>query len=848
MTLFKCKSIKVFGVLFFIVTTIMYANPKLNNPIKKHNWYHSYLISTSKNGQWIHYTKNYLDGTLSASIQNIDTSEKFDFPNGSWGKFSDNNKWFAMPSVSNSLIVVDLTKSIVDTLSNVKSNYFSHTGDYLITQSLDNSLMFLSLTTKKVYSPGKSSSFKKNPLKNLIAMALSKTNGESLQIFDLEPFRGIEILGGENLKFEKLTWNATGEKLAFLYSLNNGNTYNVGLYDLKTRTTRTLENHLNMQENIANTQVSISVLGDKVFFYVYPKQRKAEVEVSVEIWDTFDPILYPRKQFINSGKNGPWLKVWYPYENRVVPLATKEMPQIIFNANSNFVLNFDAYKKEPQFNSNPFVDIYVMDIRNGAKKLAVANQYIGINFVHFSPEGKYFAYFKDNNWWLYDIQAQKNINLTIDLPATFNNVKSYSFSTPDPFGLAGWTKDDEALFIYDEFDVWKISINTKKEEKLTKGRSSKTVFRIANRDDDYRTNYGDLGFQTFKINDQDGIILSAKNQKNLEMGFYQLKDSKNIRQITSKDKRLSNLHQLSHDKFLYEQQGFNEPTSIELIDLKTDLPKTIFKSNPEWNQFKWPNKMLINYNTEFADSLKGILIYPLEYELSKKYPMIVHVYEEQASIQLSFSPPSPSSDTGFNYMNYALNGYFVLLPDIQYQHNAPGFSATVCVERAVEKALETAPIDKNKIGLIGHSFGGYETAFIITQTDMFATAVVGSGILNLISFYFDIYKMTEQPEFMRVEQVQFRMKDSYFENPNAYKDNSPIHQSANINTPVMIWAGKEDVNVNSNQSLQWYLALRRLTKPGVLYYYKDEDHVLNKMENKIDLTNRIKEWFDSYLK
>lgn len=850
MCFFRSNSALATSLFFFILVFTTYAQPTSYDSAQENNWCYTYLISASKNGEWVHYLNNYLDGTKTTAVKNIRTGKTFEFPDGSWGKFSSNSKWFKIRTEGNRLMVVDFTKMRIDTISKVKYSYFDDTGgNYLITQSPRDSIRFTALDTKKGHSIGKSKNTAINPSKNVVAMTLTSNKEETLQIFDLQTSRGLKIMSGKNMSFQRLTWNVTGEKLAFLYSHNNGETYNVGMFDLKSHTVKSLNagKYLKKKVSIANVKLSISDSGNKVFFSVKPKKNDLKDNSVPEIWDTFDTVLHTRKKFISSGKQGPWLHVWLPMENKVMPLGNKERPHVLFNPNSDYALNFDAYAREPQFRFNTFVDIYALDIKSGKKELVVPNQFTATNFVHFSPKGNYVAYFKDHHWWVYDVRKRKHYNITVNLPHSVFNKKSPSLDTPTPYGLAGWTKNGKELFLYDEFDVWKISNNGKKKEKLTSGRASKTTFRLVYGKGDKRTKYGALGFNTYSIDNEDGILLAAKNRQNLQKSYYQLKDNE-LRQIAQRDKRLSGLIQLNKDDFLFMQQSFAEPISIECVNLKTRSEKTIYKSNPEWNRFKWPKRELVEYDTEIADSLKGILIYPLNYDATKKYPMVVHIYAEQSFLYHEFTPPSPYNEVGFNFMNYALDGYFVFLPDIQYKINAPGISAAICIEKAIDVALRTASIDEKRIGLIGHSHGGYDTAFIITQTDRFAAAVMGSGIFNLESFYFDIYKMAGVPEITRVEESHFSMNGSFYENPEAYRANSPLHQAASINTPLLIWSGKEDTNVNPNQSLQGYLALRRLRKPAKLIYYAGEGHILNNSENQKNLTVRVKKWFNSYLK
>lgn len=849
---------KITTLLITLSLSLLFGNNSLYGQLKKYSiekdslWDNMYLLGASKDNKWIHYSTNKFPGDNGVtSIKHIESGKTFNFPKGYWGNFSDNSKWYSIRSGSDSLIIVNLFNTTIDTINKVKSYHFSASSSLLIVQSVSDTLELKNLATKQSHKLGKSITYSLNPTRETLAVVLHQNDEESLFIYDLNTLKSHKLMSDKSVNYKNLVWNSTGEKLGILY-YKTDETNNLAYYDWESGNIEYLMSDTFSKDHneieITNGKLSISDLGDKVFFYTKPKKEKSNITVSVEVWDTSDPLIYSRKNTENPGTYGPWLNVWYPENNKIVSLGTKELPKVVFNPNYEYALNFDMLSNEPQFQYYPFVDIYALNTKTAEKELIIEKQYIGISYVHFSPTGNYFAYFRENNWWLYNLKEKKHTNLTKDLGVSFCIEEQYDYNNPQPYELAGWSKNENELFVYDKYDVWKISSDGSSKEKLTKGRESNIVFRIVNRNNDEKIRYDYIGFDTFVINSDNDLLLSATNNKNFNSGFYQWKGINNICEIAFKDRRLTNLFQVGADSFIFQEQSFTIPPSVVYKNLKKKSSKTIFTSNPEWSQYNWVQRELIYYNTEIADSLKGVLIYPIDYNPAKKYPMIVHIYEEQSSYFHRFTPPSLSNEVGFNFMNYALDDYFVLLPDIHYEKGNPGISALICVEKAVEKALETASIDKSKIGLIGHSFGGYETAFIITQTDLFATAVSGAGIFNLLSFYLDIYKMSGHSEIMRVESSQWRMQKSFFDDPEAYINNSPIYQASKINTPLLIWTGKDDPNVNSNQSVQGYLALRRLQKPGVLYLYESEGHVINFEKNKRDLSIRIKSWFDTYLK
>jgi dipeptidyl aminopeptidase/acylaminoacyl peptidase len=246
--------------------------------------------------------------------------------------------------------------------------------------------------------------------------------------------------------------------------------------------------------------------------------------------------------------------------------------------------------------------------------------------------------------------------------------------------------------------------------------------------------------------------------------------------------------------------------------------------------------------------LKGVLLYPSDYDKEKKYPMVVHIYQTKSGELHQYVNPSQYNEEGFNSTNYTLNGYFVLLPDIIYELGNPGPSATECVLAAVKKVTDLGFVDPEKIGLTGHSFGGYETDFIITQTDVFSAAISGAGISDTIAWYFSMGKDIEAPQAWRFENQQFRMGKTFYEDKQSYFRNSPILNAVNVTTPLLQWCGKADSAVTWEQSVAFYIALRRLQKKNMLLVYPDESHAISKKINQQDLTLRVQQWFDYYLK
>jgi dipeptidyl aminopeptidase/acylaminoacyl peptidase len=252
--------------------------------------------------------------------------------------------------------------------------------------------------------------------------------------------------------------------------------------------------------------------------------------------------------------------------------------------------------------------------------------------------------------------------------------------------------------------------------------------------------------------------------------------------------------------------------------------------------------------------MQGALFYPANYQQGVRYPMVVHIYERRSQNLHDYINPNVF---GFNesaaYANPAVlttNGYFLLQPDIAYRLNEPGMSALECVTAAVERVTETGIVDRNKVGLFGFSYGGYETSFIVTKTDLFAAAVAGAAPTDMVSSYLSIAWFTGEPHFessgSRLSQMRFN--GSYYEHPDAYLRNSPVHNAGTIKTPLLMFFGESDENVDWRQGIELHLAMRRMQKQNVFLVYPGEDHQIMKRENVADLHRRVLDWFGHYLK
>ena len=304
------------------------------------------------------------------------------------------------------------------------------------------------------------------------------------------------------------------------------------------------------------------------------------------------------------------------------------------------------------------------------------------------------------------------------------------------------------------------------------------------------------------------------------------------------------------DVYLYTKSTPNAPQDYYVTDASLKPGKKITALDDQVKNFHWSSgAQIVDYTVQLGKGgptvkLQGSLYLPANYVKGKSYPTLVYIYEKLTNGHYGFTTPSAN---GFNKTVYTSNGYAVLMPDITYKLNDPGMSAVWCLTAAIKAAVATGVVDPKRIGLQGHSWGGYQTAFMVTQSNLFAAAIAGAPLTNMVSMYSLIYKNSGGTNQAIFESSQGRFFGGYWDNWEAYVRNSPVNFAKNVNTPLVILHNDQDGAVDFTQGVEYYNTLRRLGKPVVMLEYPGENHGLAKPANQQDYTVRMKEFFDHYL-
>ena len=559
-------------------------------------------------------------------------------------------------------------------------------------------------------------------------------------------------------------------------------------------------------------------------------------ERGVDIWHWNDPFINSHQKILWPRiKDMTYTAVFYPAADKLVPLADQEMPDVIVNDNPFVALGLSdvPYRKEVTWDGD-FNDVFVVDLKTG-KRNPVAHRLEGR--PRLSPEGRYILYYKNRDWHLYSVPQGKTINLTAGMDVPFYN-EDHDYPSDVPgYGIGGWLEGDAAVLIYDKFDIWKFSLPDGEALCLTGGRGRREgrVFRVIRTDADRNW---------FKA--KEPLLLSMYHDREKHFGFYTAEAS-GVKPLLEGKKKFNFLAKAKRaDVILFTREDFREFPDLWTASGDFSGAKKLSDVNPQIADFAWGTPELVEWNSLDGIPLQGVLIKPADYDPGKRYPVIVYYYRFFSQRLYEFNQMVVNHRPNFPY--YTSNGYAIFLPDIRFEVGHPGFASTKCLVPGVQKLIDMGIADPKAVGLHGHSWSGYQTAFMVTQTNIFACCIAGAPVSNMTSAYGGIRWASGLSRQFQYEKTQSRIGGSLWEYPELYIENSPVFFADRIQTPMLIMHGDEDGAVPWYQSIELYMAMRRLGKDCVFLQYRGEPHHPQKYANKLDYSIRMKEYFDVYLK
>lgn len=595
-----------------------------------------------------------------------------------------------------------------------------------------------------------------------------------------------------------------------------------------------------------NGKLSFSKDGGRLFFGIAPAPKQepkdAPEPVKVDIWSWKDAFLQPmQKAQADEDKKRSLMCVVHfgPKEKKFVQLASDDLPEITLSDDAKLAVGSSdiPYRQLVSWDQG-YDDFYLVSLADGSRKKVLEKSPRG---VAISPGGKYLLYFQDGdrNYYAYRVADGKTFNLTSKLGVSLVDETWDTPNDPSPYGTGGWTDGDASVLIYDRYDIWEIAPDGSKARMITNGagRAEKLVFRYINLDPDQKT-----------VPAKQPIVLTATNDTTKASGAYRvtLADPAGPAKVVMFDKLFGGLRKAKNaDVYAFTLQRFDEFPNLWTSDGDFAAARKVSDANPQQADYRWGKAELIDYTNGDGVVLPAVLIKPDDFDASKKYPLMVYLYETMAEGLLRYYAPGPG--TNINFSRYVSNGYVVLMPDIVYEVGYPGPSSLKCVVPAVEKVLGMGFIDPKRVGIQGHSWGGYEISYMITQTNIFAAVEAGASVVNMTSAYGGIRWGTGMSRAFQYEKTQSRIGAPLWTRALQFLENSPLFWVERVKTPYLTIHNDEDDAVPWYQGIEFFSALRHLGKEAYMFNFNGEKHGLRERENQKYWTVCMDEFFDHYL-
>lgn len=683
---------------------------------------------------------------------------------------------------------------------------------------------------------------------------------QTVQVVNLKTGK-VEKISEMEGDFSQLSFDEEGDQLAFVGTSSAQNDL-VKLYDLyyfnfKANKKETIRNdHAQMKKNWVvseNRFPKFSKNGKQLYFGVAPKPIAKDTAMImndhaiVDVWNYKDDYLQTiqLKELRNDLKKSYAAVLHTDKPNVFVNIDGEDLDtlQWVNEGNAAYVLGMSSKNNRisSQWEGSTKKSYFVIDNKTGERTEFIKN----LNgSVTVSPLGNYIVIFdREKAMWLsYNVKTKQTVPLNSSLNVSFVDEEFDMPDFPYAYGIASWTDNDESVIIKDRYDLWEFFLNgSKKPKNITNsfGRKNKITFDTYDLDKDVKS-----------VNRKSKIYLSAFNNITKANGIFSTSihsasDPVKIQMENVWGYRSLQKAKNSEDYILVKESYTDSPDIF--VSSNFINQQKLSETNPQQKQYNWGTDELVQWITPKGNPSTGILYKPENFDANKKYPMIVYFYEKLSDNLNRYVAPAPTPSR-LNISYFVSNGYLVFTPDISYKEGFPGESAMEYINSGVEKLKENSWVDGSKIGIQGQSWGGYQVAYLIAHTNMYAAAWSGAPVVNMTSAYGGIRWSSGMNRQFQYEKSQSRLGKNLWEAPDLYIKNSPLFVMDKVSTPVVIMSNDRDGAVPWYQGIEMFTALRRLSKPVWLLNYNGDDHNLIKRQNRKDIQIREQQFFDYYLK
>lgn len=645
---------------------------------------------------------------------------------------------------------------------------------------------------------------------------------KSTFVLDLESFKVVEIdYSGDLLS---PYWNVTQDKMAILEKENI-----IYLLDLEKKQVDSIQ--LN-KKPLERFELSFYSNDDLFIKYNVKTEKKLEESEYLDIWNGNTRFVHPssfKEKFVLQYK-----AFIYQYKTKTLKeLKRKRESDLDFINLPNHILSYNPFTYQDFNASYTQIQFDVLNTTNShiIRSIKTNNS----KDIIASLCGKYMIYPIDKDkskWEILELATNKTTMINCDA------------STVD---VPIWSTNSEYVFFVVNNTLTRLHLSTKKQVSILSFTGKNTLI-FAN-----KTKHNNDINAT--INTDSAIVVAVKNSSNTLI--YSIDNTHAKLLIDAKENDLSrgltylpNLISKDLKTIVFTQENYNVPVLLKVYNngkiatlWESDIPQELYSNR---------KKQTISFKTKTGRELKGTLYYPKNFNKEVKYPMVVYTYAEDDTDSKQFLLSSLINSTGFNIPLLNDNGYFVFYVQSYISQQGPGIGALESIKNSVKVISEKeSAIDTLKLGLIGHSFGGYKASFIATQTNMFSAIISGGAPHDIIGgtmYRYNTYR--NKLDWFMVESGQLGFKQSYAENPEKYLANSPLLYAHKVRTPILLWTGLKDENAQWENTRKMYVALKRYKVPTIALFYKNVEHDVmpnQKVENK-DLTLRVMDWFEYFLK
>lgn len=754
---------------------------------------------------------------------------------------------------SDELVIFNLSDN-KETIDSLKSYKLSESADWIAYQrdSKSDSLLYvrsLDGTRKEQFAGVKDFGFAKK------GNILYYTTDSTLSTFTPEKGRTLIFEGKGVIK--QATFNEAGNKIAFLYCPDKDSTgTQFSLYLAENNTPARLiadkkQSFLPEGWVISeNGRLSFSENSERIFFGTAPapKQRDttvlAENRPDVQIWKWDEGVQYTQ-QVYNKQKDlkKTYTAVYNIGSNKLFQLADKETPDLEIAGQGNAPIALlstnQPYATEQMWEGRSRYDIYTVDLATGVRQPI---KKAADTYMRLSPQGNYAYWYcaQDSSWYTRSMLDGKEYRLTT--PASFaawdedNDVPDY----PSPHGLAGWTEDDRNILLYDRYDIWKFDPTAQlAPANLTmNGRKEQLSYRLVRLDKEQRF-----------IDTKEAQLLLAFNEKTKGSGYYKASLSAPAvpKTLLAGNFMLKTpVKAKDANAVIYTSETFEQYPDVRLSDLSFKKSIQLTHGIDQQSRLNWGTAELVSWISLDGIPLEGVVYKPQNFDPNKKYPVIVNFYERNSETLYAYHMPEPHRST-IDYHFYTSNGYIIFNPDVRYTTGYPGESCFNCVMPGITSLIAKGYVNEKAIGAQGHSWGGYQVAYLATRTDLFAAIESGAPVVNMFSAYGGIRWGSGLNRSFQYEHGQSRIGGTLWNAPLQYLENSPLFTMDKVETPILIMHNDNDGHVPWYQGIEYFIALKRLQKPVWLLNYTGEVHWPMRLANRLDFQKRMFQFFQHYL-